>query len=411
MMGASAKLQDHAATENSSAPRFTFGAPMHVLFLPKWYPGRNDPQLGDFLRKQAIAVAGHTKVSVLHVAPAKELEKPETQELVEQDGLWELHCYYQPSTHSFAPLRKALNGLRYRKAFLHGWQRVLRERGLPELLHVHILLRPALMAQMIQRRYGIPYIISEQSSGYLDGSFQARGAIYGRLARRALRAAAGVTAVSAWLGDALVEQGLCKQYAVVPNVIPGLHRPLPARGTPGQLLVVADLVDKTKNVSGVLHALARARKLDARLRLTVIGGGPDRQMLEDLASQLELTDVVTFLGRLANNEVLDHMARCWAVVINSNVETFSVVTGEALAQGKPVIATRCGGPVAFVTPANGLLIDVRDDAALAAAMLELLAHPERHDAANIRRSVSERFSYEAVGRTFTDVYRKAMSHG
>jgi hypothetical protein len=30
---------------------------MHVLFLPKWYPGRNDPQLGDFIRKQALAVA------------------------------------------------------------------------------------------------------------------------------------------------------------------------------------------------------------------------------------------------------------------------------------------------------------------------------------------------------------------
>jgi len=384
---------------------------MHVLFIPKWYPGRNDPQLGDFLRKQAIAVAGHARVSVLHVAAMKELDQPRTQELVEQDGLWELHCYYRPSTHTFAPLRKALNALRYRKAFLQGWERLLRERGLPELLHVHILLRPALMAQMVQRRYRIPYLVSEQSSGYLDGSFHARGALYGRLAKRAMRGAAGITAVSAWLGDALVKHRLCEHYAVVPNVVPGLERPLPPRGTPGQLLVVADLVDKTKNVSGVLRALARARKLDARFELTVVGDGPDRQMLEDMVRSLGLADAVCFLGRLANNEVLDHTAKCWAVVINSNVETFSVVTGEALAQGKPVIATRCGGPIAFVTPQNGLLIDVGDDAALAAAMLELLAQNERYDPATIRQSVSERFSYDAVGRAFMEQYTKALTHG
>jgi glycosyltransferase involved in cell wall biosynthesis len=384
---------------------------MHVLFIPKWYPGRNDPQLGDFLRKQALAVSGHARVSVLHVAPLNELAQYELQELVEQDGPWELHCYYRQSTSPLAPLRKALNALRYRKAFLQGWQRVLRERGLPELVHIHILLRPALMAQMIQRRYGIPYLISEQSSGYLDGSFEARGAIYGRLARRVVRGAAGITAVSAWLGDALVEQGLCERYEVVPNVVPGLDRPLPPRGSPGQLLVVADLVDRTKNVSGVLRALALARKQDIRLQLTVIGDGPDRSTLEVLASSLGLSDVVRFLGRLANSEVLDHMARCWAVVINSNVETFSVVTGEALAQGKPVIATRCGGPIAFVTPKNGLLIDTRDDAGLAAAMLELLAQNERYDPATIRTTVSERFSYDAVGRAFMEQYHKALSHG
>jgi glycosyltransferase involved in cell wall biosynthesis len=384
---------------------------MHVLFIPKWYPDRNDPQLGDFLRKQAIAVAGHASVSVLHIAPHKGLDRNIDQEFTEQDGLWELHSYYQPSAQTNGPLRKAHNALRYRKAFMLGWARLLRERGQPDLLHVHILLRPALMALILGRRHGIPYIVSEQSSGFLDGSFHTRGAVYRALSKRAMQGASAITAVSSWLGEALLKQGLCEQYTVVPNVIPGLDRPLPPRGTPGHLLMVADLVDKTKNVSGVLRALARTRKLDARLRLTVIGGGPDRQMLEELTSQLDLTDAVTFLGRLANSEVLDHMARCWAVVINSNVETFSVVTGEALAQGKPVIATRCGGPVAFVTPTNGLLIDVLDDSALAAAMLELLAHPERYDPTTIRASVSERFSYDAVGRAFMDVYQKAMSHG
>lgn len=383
---------------------------MHVLFLPKWYPGRNDPQLGDFLRKQAIAVAGKVRVSVLHVTSLDDLSVAEQQELKETDGPWELHCYYRPSSHPLAVVRKPLNALRYRRAVERGWKRVLRERGKPDLVHAHILLRPAMVARQWWRRHRIPYLVSEQSSGYLSGAFQARGTAYGLLARRVMHDAAAVTAVSTWLGDALVKLGLCERYTVVPNVIPGLERPLPAAGTPGQLLMVADLVDRVKNVSGVLRALARARQQDERLQLTIIGDGPDRAMLEKLAAELDLAAHVGFLGRLANRDVLDHMATCWAVVVNSYVETFSVVTGEALAQGRPVIATRCGGPIAFITPENGLLVEPGDDHALAAAMLDLLRHADRFDPAAIRRSVSDRFSYEAVGRAFVERYQHVLDH-
>lgn len=383
---------------------------MHVLFIPKWYPGRNDPQLGDFLRKQAIAVAQCSRVSVLHVAPLKELEQPEMQELVQLDGPWELHCYFRPSTIPIRPLRKALNMLRYRLAVERGWQRLRAERGTPDLVHAHVLLRPVLVARMLKRRFGIPYVVSEHSSVFLDGSYARRNALYRWLCRRGMRGAKSVSAVSRWLADALVEHGLCKDPVLLPNVVPGLERPLPPAGTAGELLVVADLVDRTKNVSGVLRALAEARKKDARLRLSIIGDGEDRAALEQLAERLQLKDAVRYLGRLANAEVLDHMAQHWALVVNSNVETFSVVTGEALALGRPVIATRCGGPTQFITPENGLLVEPRDDAALAQAMLDLLSHSDRFDPQVIRSTMGERYSSKAVGRTFHHFHQNAIGH-
>ncbi len=383
---------------------------MHVLFLPKWYPGRNDPQLGDFLRKQAIAIAGHAQISVLHVAPLKELERKEVQELEKREGPWELHCYYRPSNHPFAPLRKTLNILRYRRAVEHGWNRVRAERGLPDLLHAHVLLRPVVVAQMLQRRFGIPYVVSEHSSVFLDGSFARRSSLYRWLCRRGMRGAKAVSAVSRWLADALMEQDLCKDPVVLPNVVPGLERPLPAAGTPGDLLVVADLVDRTKNVSGILRALAEARKQDERLLLTIIGDGEDRAMLEELVERLHLSSAVRFLGRLANTAVLDHIAQHWALVVNSNVETFSVVTGEALALGRPVIATRCGGPSAFITPENGLLIDTGDDVALARSMLHLLETADHYDPQEIRNSVGAHYNRNAVGLGYLAFYQNALGH-
>ena len=343
-------------------------------------------------------------MSVLHVHADKRPDAGYGMEVSEEAGLWEISSRYPASNLGFATLRRAVNLFRYRRAAFLGWERLTMERGIPGLVHVHIMVRPALLALWIKRKFGIPYVISEQSSEYLDGKYVGKSALFKRLNKILFRRASAIVAVSPFLGDALVAHGLCRNYKVVPNVIPGLDRKLPPPGPPGHFLVVADLVDRTKNVSGVLRAMAQARKQEPRIQLTVIGDGPDRAALEQLAADLGITAWVTFLGLLANRDVLDTMAHAASVIINSNVETFSVVTGEALAQGKPVIATRCGGPTAFVTPKNGILIDIRNDEALARAMVDLTRNADRYTAAAIRASVNSRSSPEAVGRNLMDLY-------
>jgi glycosyltransferase involved in cell wall biosynthesis len=385
---------------------------MHVLIIPKWYPGRKDPQLGDFLRKQALATAKQLQVSVLYITAAPDQSAEHEQELETADGAWELRCYYRSSTHPWSLWRKAANLWGYLHAARRGWKRMEQEQGLPQVVQAYILARPALVALWAKWRYGIPYLVSEQSSEFLDGSYAAKSRTYKALCRYICRKAATVTAVSAWLGDALVGHGLCRNYEVVPNVVPGLDRPLPPAGKPGHLLMVADLVDKTKNVSGVLRALAVAREAEPCLMLDLIGDGPDRAHLEGLVRELGLEQVVRTHGRLPNDAVLDHVGRCFAMVINSNVETFSVVTGEALAQGRPVIATRCGGPVAFVTPGNGILIEPRDDRALAEAMIHMTRNAAEYDPTAIRSGVSDRFSPAAVGAIFAAIHQRIGStHG
>ncbi len=383
---------------------------MHVLALPKWYPGRHDPQLGDFIRKQVLATARQVRMSVLCVVPLSDLAQDHEQELDERDGAWELRCYYRPDRSAFAPWRKLSNYLRYRKATRLGLERLLRERGRPDIVHVHILLRPALTALHLKRRLGVPYVVSEQSSEYLDGRYAAKHRGSKHMHRRVFRQASAVTAVSPLLGEALVKHGLCERFDVVPNVVPGLDRPLPAQGPSHAFMVVADLVDRTKNVSGVLRAMAEARKQEPAITLDLIGDGPDRGMLEQLVLSLGLSGSVRFHGRSANAEVLRLMAHTGSVIVNSNVETFSVVTGEALASGKPVIATRCGGPTAFITPANGILIDVRSDDQLSAAMVRLMREHGAYPPAQVRASVGDRFSVDAVGRAFAAIHQRVLAH-
>lgn len=380
----------------------------HVLVLPKWWPGPDDPQLGDFLRKQSLAVAKRTTTSVLVIHPDPRQEEMQKSEVVHEDHLWELHVHYRASTVRPRPLRKAINFVRYWGAARSGMRELLTHRGLPDLIHVHILVRPAMVAFVWARRLHIPFLLSEQSSEYLDGTYAGKSLAFKLLNKFLFNRSAGVTAVSDRLGQGMLQLGLCRHYTVVPNVVPGLDRPLPPPGRAGNFLVVADLVDRTKNVSGVLYAMAAAIPEMPSLDLTIIGDGPDRSDLETLVQQLGLGDRVRFLGRLPNVTVLDHMASAGAVIINSNVETFSVVTGEALAQGKPVIATRCGGPAAFITEENGYLIPVGDTGALAAHMVRLSREHANFDPATVRRSVGTRFSPEAVGEAFVAKYREIL---
>ena len=384
---------------------------MHVLVLPKWYPGRPDLQLGDFIRKQMLAVAMKHRVSVIYPCPVQDLTQEFEIALDETEGAWELRCYYSPSASPFWPKRKALNFIRYRRALRQGVAKLLRERGKPELIHAHILTRPVWMAWQLSRKWGIPFIVSEQSSVHLDGTWQRKRPMAKAIDRFLFRKATAHTAVSPHLAAALTRAGLGAAHKVVPNMIPGMDSPLPPRGPSGHFMMVADLVDQTKNVSGVLRALAAARTQGHDLSLEVIGDGPDREMLHALADQLGIGKQVRWHGRLAQAEVLPAMAKAGTVIINSNFETFSVVTGEALASGKPVIATRCGGPEAFITTENGVLIPVADDEALRRAMTAMTQDHDKYDPKTVRESVGHRFDAQTVADGFDAVYQKVVRHG
>lgn len=123
-----------------------------------------------------------------------------------------------------------------------------------------------------------------------------------------------------------------------------------------------------------------------------------------MRDQLGLSEQVTFLGRIPHEDIPGLLQRVHAVVSASRTETFGVTLIEALACGKPVVATRSGGPEHFVNETNGLLVPVGDVEALTAALREMVDHYDRYDAASIRAECVERFSEAAIIRQLEQVY-------
>ena len=95
-------------------------------------------------------------------------------------------------------------------------------------------------------------------------------------------------------------------------------------------------------------------------------------------------------------------------VVPSRWETFSVVLGEAMACGLPVVATDVGGITERVHATNGVLCPPRDPQALAAAIKLLLDSYQGYDREAIAAEVRARYSPEVIAERWEDVYAEAF---
>lgn len=143
-----------------------------------------------------------------------------------------------------------------------------------------------------------------------------------------------------------------------------------ADGVP--LVVLVGRLHPQKDVGTLLRA---ASQLRTPAQVRIVGEGPERGRLEALAQTLDLGDQVRFVG--AHDNTADFMAAADVVVMSSLWEGFGLVVAEALALGRPVVATAVGPvPQMVIDGQTGRLVPPGDPAAMAVAIDDLLDHPD-----------------------------------
>lgn len=110
---------------------------------------------------------------------------------------------------------------------------------------------------------------------------------------------------------------------------------------------------------------------------------------------------------MSREEVLSLVSKSHALLLTSQFETFGVVLIEALALGKPVIATRCGGPESIVRQKDGFLIEKNNAEQLSHAMLSMIEKYDHFDSSEIRGSCILRFGREAFVMKLENLYNDA----
>ncbi|PKQ38021.1 MAG: hypothetical protein CVT59_05410 [Actinobacteria bacterium HGW-Actinobacteria-1] len=371
-----------------------------VLVIPSWYPSVDAPTAGIFIRQQVDALAAAADVAVLHVDPARRASGPT---VTREAGVTVVRSVIDATSLS-------ARFFTYTRSGVEAFERLRDEWGVPDIIHVQALWPAALIARAINRRYGIPYVVTEHSEEYLAQSERRLVRTPGMLPvvlRPLARRASRTIAVSRYLGDRLVELRLAHDPVIIPNVVP-VSEPAPLAATAPHVIAHVSVMGPAKNLPGLMHAIdsLRVRRRDFVLRLA--GDGERRAEAESLASALGLGAFVEFIGPRTPDEVRTLLAESAFSVISSTHETFSVVAAEALMCGRPVLSTRCGGPEEFITPKVGHLVENDNVAALADGLDWMLDHHGDFDPATLHEYARKRFAPDVVAAAVLDVYRSVL---
>lgn len=380
-----------------------------ILFIPRWYPDRNDSMLGLFVQKHATAVQAYHDVTVLYVTADSTLN-PNAVIITETDfgGVHEIRIY-------FGKNRSALtNAFGYWNCYRKGLRMIKQKSGLPDLVHVHILTRSALPAIWLKITSGIPFVITEHWSRYLPDNLK-KGSFPGWwrrwFTRYAVYQSAAITTVSDNLAKAMQRLGLKGNYFLTPNIADteAFHPAGKQERKIKKLIHISCFDEPAKNIKGIIQAVKELGKIRSDFQLEIVGDGKDFNDVYNYAIQTGLlNERIFFTGLLTGSDLTGRLAEADGMVMFSNYENFPCTIVESMACSVPVISTNVGGIAEHLLPAYGILISPGNKEQLKNAIEELLDHTEKFDYAGMRKYALENFSMESSGRLFNDIYQKAL---
>lgn len=270
----------------------------------------------------------------------------------------------------------------------------------------HLFAAPAVW---VARFAGIPVIVNYRG-GEADAFFGKSFA----LVKPTLDQAAAIVVPSGFLEGVFGKRAVSTQ--IVPNIIDlsrfSAERKLdacPADSAP--CILVARNLEPIYDNATALRAFRIVRSILPAARFVVAGSGPQREELEALASELGLTEAVTFTGHVKNED----MARLYQdadIMVNPSLaDNMPISVLEALASGVPVVSTDVGGvPYLVEHGVTALLVPVQDPSAMAQAILALLTDPGK--AQRMRQAgvaAVAQFSWPNVRTRLLGVYASVLT--
>lgn len=372
---------------------------MNILILTHTYPDELFTWRGTFVRDQAMALSRMHDVTVVYfrgdntkLAPFSKY----TFTVKRSDNLTE----YIITVPRFFPVINQVKYLLSTYNFIQ--EHIIRSKRI-DVLHSHMSYPAGFLGTIIQKRTGIPNLLTEHS--WVKKHFRSR--IHKLCVRYALNNTKCIAAVSSALKKDL-ENYSGNRIEVVWNVVK-IERFTTAKNQDPSFLNLGILGGYSNYRKG-LDILIRAASLlkDKRVLIHVGGDGSLLHMYRKMALEYNVSDLFRFYGGIDPAELNTFFSSLDLFVLPSRDETFGVVIIEAMACGLPVISTYCGGPDEIITPENGILVPVEDPKSLASAIERAAMNLKYYKAEEIRKFASLNFGEEAFLERINPIYKSCI---
>lgn len=285
-----------------------------------------------------------------------------------------------------------------------------------QLIHAHVTSPGGIIASYLSKKYKIPFIITEHRLNSLKKLNEQNCFLYKELAET-LRSSHEIIAVSKAQAGVL-EKISGKKPIVIPNFINENVFNIQKNNqekyySDNRKFVFSTLcgLDEYKGIDILLEAIAIWYPSRENVQFRIGGKGRHASFLKELAEKLKINHLIEWAGFVDRESVPSFIGNSNVFVLPSRTESFGIVYIEALACGKPVIATRCGGPEDIVNENNGILIDIDSPVQLAEAMKDVYKNYTKFDPVKIRKDFESRFSSNIITKRIGSVYKRLIMEG
>ncbi len=380
----------------------------YILWLPSWYPNKFEPFNGDFIQRHAQATSLYCKIVVGHFPQLSEsvrIDEPST-EIHSDNNLKELihYCKFIPT--GIKPFDRLRYNYLYYKQTLKFLKEYFNDHGLPKLVHVHIPVKAGNIALWIKKKYKIGYIVSEQTSLYLEGapdSFSKRSFIYQNQVRNVFKRALLATNVSKTIGELLLTKFDLPEIATVHNTVDTDLFYISKEKKETFTFIHVSSFSNQKNIIGIFKAFSEYKKCRTDWKLQMIG--PYTEQVVKYIDDFELADHVELLGTKSYMQVAAYMKSANVFVLFSLYENFPCVIVEALCCGLPVVSADVAGIKEAINDENGILVEMRNEIELLEAIKKIHNEYNSYDLEMIASKASSVYNYREIGRQFFNLYK------
>lgn len=386
---------------------------MNVLILPSWYTIPENPIAGIFFKEQAIAIRrkfeqknNDDKVFIVFIEEfgiqnIKTYFKRKKRLILEEDGILTMRTKFFriPKLHKF----NLYLGARCVEKNVKFFSKILGVNF--DLVHIHSALNAGIWYSL--SNLTIPYVITEHSSAYSRNLISSQKKVF---LPNVFEKARKIISVGNGLANE-ISKYTKKEVDVVFNIVTNLFfdRNVEQKKNKQITFFSLGLNLVVKGFDILLFAFERfiSNGYEGKLIIAGLNDTEIKKILE-LGINPEVMKCIELKGHLDRNSVFMYMCNCDCFALVSRYETFGVVFAEAMYCGKPVIATRTGGPDSFVNNSNGLLVNVEDIEETSEALMYMANNISKYDSEQIKKYAIDNFSPDVICEKLINIYNSVL---
>ena len=274
------------------------------------------------------------------------------------------------------------------------FKRAIKEQGRPDFIYAHFTFPCGYAAYLLSKKYAIPYVVQEHYSLFLKKDLPE---YLKNITKKTIENASSFYCVSESLKDNISSfTDMGDKIDVVPNLVNDRYSYLPRKKKETFVFFSAGNMFKGKCFDLLIESFCMAFSETENTVLRIAGAGTEFESLKNMISEKKREHQIIMLGRLSSEEMLDEYRKCDCFTLLSEKETFGIVYREAMAVGRPIVATKNGGVEENWEDAFGRLTDRHNAEQAGDALRYVRDNYDNYDCEYIAGRTKQMYSADSI---------------